>query len=161
MLSTPEFWVLISFILFLALLGYMGVHNKAIAALDSRSSRIRQDLAEAQRLREEAQLMLASAQQRQREAEQEATEIIALAREDARALAGETRRKLAELLDRRRKLADLKIQQAEEQAVKDVRAVAADLAISAAAKIMAETMRGPNGSKLVEDSIAALNNRIQ
>ena len=160
MLETPEFWVLISFILFLALLGYFGVHRTILAALDARSARIRAELAEAQRLREEAQVMLSEAQRKQREAEQEATEIISLAREDAKLMAVETRRKLEELLDRRRTLAEMKIKQAEDQALKDVRAFAADLAVSAATRVIAEQIKGPDSDRLVDESISSLSSRL-
>src|SRR5690606_15603326 len=147
-----EFWVLVSFILFLALLGYYGVHRKVTEALDARAGRIRDDLAEAQRLREEAQAMLAEAQRKQREAEKEAADIVALAREDAKVLAAETRRKLDELLERRRGLAEIKIKQAEEQALKDVRAAAADLAVTAASRVIAATVKGPQGAKFIDEN---------
>ncbi|WP_137390058.1 ATP F0F1 synthase subunit B [Rhodoligotrophos defluvii] len=160
MLTTPEFWVLISFILFLALLAYVGVHRRVIETLDKRAANIREELAQAQRLREEAQAMLAEAQRKQREAEKEAADIVALAREDAKVLAEEMRRKLDELLERRRALAETKIKQAEDQALKDVRAVAADLAISAATQVIADTVKGPKAAQLVDDSIASLPGKL-
>lgn len=160
MLQTAEFWVLASFVIFLALLGYLGVHRKIFGALDGRSAKIRDDLAEAQRLREEAQAILAEAQRKQREAEQEAVQIIALAHEDAKVLAGETRKKLDDLLDRRRNIAEFKIKQAEEQAIKDVRIAAAELAISAATQVIANTVKGAQGAKLVDAGIDGLSRQL-
>ncbi len=55
MLSTPEFWVAVSFVMFVGLLIYLGVPGKITAALDARADRIANELAEANRLREEAQ----------------------------------------------------------------------------------------------------------
>ncbi|WP_342643003.1 ATP F0F1 synthase subunit B [Rhodoligotrophos ferricapiens] len=156
MLTTPEFWVLVSFVVFVALLGYLGVHRKVTDTLDKRAANIRDELTQAQRLREEAQAMLAEAQRKQREAEKEAADIVALAREDAKVLAEETRKKLDELLERRRTLAEMKIKQAEDQAVKDVRAAAADLAVTAAGHVLASAVKGPQSAKLVDESIQAL-----
>jgi F-type H+-transporting ATPase subunit b len=160
MLGTAEFWVLASFVIFIGLVVYLGVPGKIMAALDARSAKIRDDLAEAQRLREEAQALLAEAQRKQREAEQEAVQIVNLAREDAKVLAAETRKKLDELLERRRQMAELKIKQAEEQAIKDVRSAAAELAVAAATEVIAKTVKGPQGAKLVDQSIDDLRARL-
>src|SRR5215831_17558434 len=55
----PEFWVAISFFIFLALVLYLGVHKKVAAALDARAATIAKELAAAKRLREEAEKVLA------------------------------------------------------------------------------------------------------
>ena len=72
MLATPEFWVLISFILFIGLLVYLKVPAKVATMLDERAARIAKELDEARRLREEAQGLLAEYQRKRRDAEKEA-----------------------------------------------------------------------------------------
>ena len=59
MLATPEFWVAISFVGFVALIIYFGAPKMIAKALDDRADRIRAELEEARRLREEAQNLLA------------------------------------------------------------------------------------------------------
>ena len=72
MLQTAEFWVLVSFVIFMAILGYVGVHKTILSALDTRSKKISDDLDEARALREEAQKVLAEYERKRREAEGEA-----------------------------------------------------------------------------------------
>lgn len=160
MLATPEFWVLISFILFIGLLIYLKVPAKVAAMLDERASRIAKELDEARRLREEAQGLLAEYQRKRRDAEKEAEAIVAQAREEAEVFAVETRQKFSEMIERRARIAEEKIAQAEVQAVKEVRSAAADLAVAAATRIIAEEVQGERAEKLVEASIADLKNRL-
>ena len=70
------FWVLVSFIGFMALLAYYGVPRLIGKALDDRADAIRKELDEARRLREEAQALLADYQKKAKEAENEAKGII-------------------------------------------------------------------------------------
>ncbi len=160
MLSTPEFWVAVSFVLFAGLVIYMGVPGKLTAALDARSERIANELAEANRLREEAQALLSEYQHKRKEAEAEAASIIALAKSEAEAYAAETRRKLAETVERRTRMAEQKIASAETLAVKEVQSAASELAIAAASDLIAEEAKGAKGAKLVDDSIAALKTQL-
>ena len=160
MLSTPEFWVAVSFVLFVALVIYMGVPGKITAALDARAERISKELAEANRLREEAQALLAEYQQKRKEAEAEAKAIVEQAKAEAEAFAHEARRKLSETVERRTRLAEQKIAQAEAQAVKDVQSAATELAIAAAGEIIADEAKGAKAAALIDESIAALKTRL-
>jgi F-type H+-transporting ATPase subunit b len=160
MLATPEFWVLASFVLFIGLLVYLKVPGKVAALLDDRAARIARELDEARKLREEAQGLLADYERKRRDAEKEAEAIIAQAREEAEVFAVETRQKLAETIERRGRLAEEKIAQAEVQAVKEVRAAAAELAIAAATRIIAGEVQGAKADQLVDDSIASLKDRL-
>ncbi len=155
-----ESWVLVAFLLFVALMIYMKVPGLVARMLDERAAKIAADLAEARKLREEAQALLASYQAKRTEAEKDAASIVAQAKADAAEYAEEARRKLAETLDRRRKQAEQKIAQAEAAAVKEVRAVATDVAIAAATNLVAEAAKGAKGAALIEDSIKAVKSRL-
>ena len=132
MLATPELWVLVSFALFVALLVYYKIPTKIVKALDDRADRIRSELAEARRLRDEAEAILTDYQRKRTEAEREAEDIVATARKEAQFYAEEQRKALAETLARRVKLAEEKITRAEEQAIQDIRSRSVDVAIAAA-----------------------------
>ncbi len=155
MIKEPEFWVAVAFVLFVGVLIYVGVHKKLIEALDHRSNRIQAELDEARRLRDEAGKLLAEYQRKQREAEREAEAIIADARAEAGRVAAEARVKMEEFIARRTKLAESKIAQAEAQALADVRAAAADAAVSAAEKILRDTAKGKIADDLIIQGIAA------
>lgn len=154
------FWALVGLILFLALLGYMGVHKTMAKALDDRSDKIRDELDEARRLREEAQELLAEYQRKRKEAEQEASDIVAAAKREAIALEKDAEEKTTEFVARRTALAEQKISQAQSQAVAEVRASAVDIAVAAAGKIIDSKVTGATADKLIKDSIAEVKSRL-
>jgi F-type H+-transporting ATPase subunit b len=150
MLLEPETWVALAFVLFLAGLGYIGVHRMLAKALDERSARIKAELDEARKLKDEAAQLLADYQRKRGEAESEAQEIIAGAKAEAERLAIEAKTKIEEFVARRTKMAETKIAQAEAQAAADVRSAAAEAAVAAAAKVLGQEATG----KLAGDLIA-------
>jgi F-type H+-transporting ATPase subunit b len=159
-LHTPEFWVAVAFALFIAVLIYAGAFKKATEALDQRSARIKAELDEARRLRDEAGKLLAEYQRRQREAEREAEAIVAEAKAEAERVAAEARAKTEDFIARRTKLAETKIGQAEAQAVADVRAAAADAAVAAAETILRDTTKGKVADDLVARGIADVKSKL-
>ena len=154
MIKEPEFWVAVAFVLFVAVILYVGAHKKMTEALDHRSARIKAELDEARRLRAEAGKLLAEYQRKQSEAEREAEVIVADAKAEAKRVAAEARVKMEEFVARRTKLAEAKIGQAEAQALADVRAAAADAAVSAAEKILRDSAKGPVADNLIAQGIA-------
>jgi F-type H+-transporting ATPase subunit b len=154
------FWALIALLLFLFLVFRAKLPSAVAGMLDRRAERIRKDLDEARRLREEAAALLAEYETKRRDAGKEAEEIIRRARADAEAYAADTRQKLADMVERRTRMANDRIAQAEAQAVKDVRAAATDLAVAAAERIIAAEAKGEQAAKLIEDSIAGLKKRL-
>lgn len=155
-----ESWVLVAFILFVALLVYLKVPAMLAKMLDERSAKIAKDLEEARKLREEAQALLASYQKKRVEAEADAANIVAQARLDAEEFAKDARRKLTETLERRSKQAEQKIAQAQAAAIKDVRTVATDIAVAAATSLVTEAAKGPKGASLIAQSIEAVKTRL-
>lgn len=157
---SPENWVAVSFVLFAGLLVYLKVPAMLARMLDERSAKITRELAEARKLREEAQSLLASYQKKRAEAEKDAADIIDQARKEAEAYTVEARRKLAEMLERRVKQAEQKIAQAEAAAIKEVRTVATDIAVAAASQLVGEAVKGAKGDGLIADSIAAVRSKL-
>ncbi len=133
---TAEFWVAASFFIFLGILGYFGVHKKILDALDARGAKIKAQLDEATKLRNEAAALLKSYEAKRIAAEKEAAEIVASAQEEAKRLEADAKVKLDEFVKRRTQQAEMKIQQAELQATAEVRAAAVDLATKASAQIL-------------------------
>lgn len=160
MFASPELWVLVSFVLFLALLVYYKIPDKIAKALDDRADRIRVELEEARRLREEAQSILADYQRKRRDAEKEAEDIIAVARREAQFYGEESRKALNESLQRRVKLAEEKIVRAEEQAVQEIRSRSVDAAVAAAETIIARELQGKSAEDLVSKSIRDVGTKL-
>jgi len=153
MLHEAEFWVAVSFFILVAGFGYIGVHRTLAKALDERQARIKAELDEALRLKEEAAALLADYRRRQQDAESEAAQIIATARAEAERAAAETNVKMEDFVARRRKVAEAKIAQAEAQAVADVRAAAAEAATAAAERILTQTVKGKIAADLLTQGI--------
>jgi F-type H+-transporting ATPase subunit b len=158
--AQPETWVLVSFLLFIALLMYFKVPGMVTKALDDRAAAIAKELEEAQKLREEAQAILADYQRRQRDAEKEAEGIVTQAMHEAERFAEEAQAKLQDSLERRTRMAEEKIGQAEAQALKDVRAAAADLAIAAAEKLISSEVSGKKADALISQSIKDVQSKL-
>lgn len=156
----PTTWVLIALVLFFVLMVFLKVPGMAAKALDGRAAAIAAELDDAKRLREEAQELLASFQRRQREAEEEAEAIVEQAHRDAQRFAEEARAKMTEQLERRAQLAERKIAQAETDAAAQVRAQAADLAIAAAERLLAERLDANAQAKLVDEGVSELKSRF-
>jgi F-type H+-transporting ATPase subunit b len=149
-MAEAETWVAIAFLCFLGLLAYLGAHRKLIDAIDRRQARIKGELDQARRLREEAQALLGEFQRKAHEAETEAEAIIAGAKAEAERMAAEAKSKTEDFVARRTKMAETKIAQAEAEAVAEVRSAAAEAAVAAAEKILAGAAKG----KVAEDLLA-------
>ena len=155
-----EFYVALGFVLFVGLMFYMGVHKTVLGGLDARGEKIAAELAEARRLREEAEAVLASFKKKATEAEAEAAAIVKQAIAEAEAHGKEAAARIADFVTRRTKQAEDKIALAEAQATADVRAAAADAAIKAAESVLKAQTTGQAASDLIGKEIAGLAQRL-
>ena len=153
MLHEAEFWVAMGFVVFVGVLIYVGAPRTIGKALDDRSARIKAELDEARKLRDDAAALLAEYQQKRQQAEGEAQEIVAGAKAEADRLAIEAKARIEEFVARRTRMAETKIAQAEAQAAADVRAAAADAAVAAAEKILRQEAKGELAGRLVARGI--------
>lgn len=151
-----EFFVACAFILFLAMLAYVGVHKLIAGALDARIDRVKAELAEAERLRKEAADLMASFEGKRKAAEADAAAIVAQAKVEAAMLTQETQARMEDFVARRTKQAAEKIAQAEAQAAADVKTAAAEAAVRAASVVLSQDVRAGQGSALVDRGIADL-----
>ncbi len=160
MFHEPEFWVAVSFFFFVGLLLYLKLPALVTKALDERAEAIRKELEEAARLREEAQKLLAKYETRRKQAEQDTEEILATARSEAEAVASEARKAFGEMIARKTASAEEKIAQASMNAVRDVRARAADLSVAAAEQLLSEKLGAKAAGRLIEESIGAIREKL-
>jgi F-type H+-transporting ATPase subunit b len=160
MFSEPEFWVAVAFVILMGVLGYVGVHRTVLKALDNRAARIKAELDEARRLKDEASKLLAEYKTRQSKAEAEAQEIIASAKAEAERIAVEAKAKLEDFVARRTKTAESKIALAEAQALADVRAAAANAAVTAASAVLSQSVKGSVADDLLTKGIAEVRAKL-
>ncbi|SMC92402.1 F0F1 ATP synthase subunit B [Rhizobium sp. RU36D] len=155
-----SFFALVGLIIFLALLVYLKVPGMVAKSLDERADKIASELAEAKRLREEAQHVLAEYQRKRKEAEAEAASIVAAAEREAAALTAEAKAKTEEFVARRTALSEQKIKQAEDEAVNAVRSAAVDLAIAAAEKLLAAKTDAAVQENLFRNAVSEVKTRL-
>jgi F-type H+-transporting ATPase subunit b len=160
MFFEPEFWVAVAFVVLMGLFAYLGIHRTVLQTLDRRSERIKAELDDARRLKDEAAKLLAEYEARRASAEREAEDIIANARAEAERIAGEAKAKMEDFVARRTKTAESKIALAEAQALADVRAAAADAAVAAASTILSQSVKGEKADELLAKGIAEVRAKL-
>jgi len=157
--SAATIWATIGLVIFIGIIMYFGVPKMIAGVLDARIRKIETDLAEAEKLRAEAKALLDQYTRKRAEAEKEAEGIVAAAREEAFRLTAEAGTALDTLIARRTKAVEDKIAQAEQQAVAEVRARSADLAIEAA-RVLLERQMPTKGDALVEQAIRDVGGKL-
>ncbi|MBX3455224.1 F0F1 ATP synthase subunit B [Ferrovibrio sp.] len=160
MLQDTNFWVLVAFVIFFGILFYLKVPGQLTKSLDERAEKIKRELDEAEKLHREAQHLFAEYQRKQRNALQEAAEIVAAAEAEAKVLAQAAAADLKASLERRRQQAEAKIAQAEQAAMREVRDTAIDLAVAAAADLLKQNLQGAAAKTQTERAIAEIRAKL-
>ena len=160
LLADGEFWVLLAVVIFAAAV-WKPMRRAIVGGLDERAARIRAELDEAKKLREDAEQLLAQYRRQEAEAAAQATAIVAHAREEAERIAAQSARDLETALARRQRLAEERIAQAESKAIEEIRAVAVDAAIDAARRVIVSEIDEARGGALLDAAIAALPQRLR
>jgi F-type H+-transporting ATPase subunit b len=154
-----SFWATVCLVLFVSLTIYFGLPRIIAKMLDNKIAAIAAELEDAKRLRAEAEALLVEYEQKRVSAEAEAAGIISAAQEDAKRLTAESSAALAELVARRTKAVEGKIAQAEAQAIAEVRARSADIAVEAARVVLANQVK-TDGAQLVDNAIKDVAGRL-
>lgn len=154
------FWALVGLVIFLAIVVYLKVPGMVAKSLDERAAKISKELEEARTLREEAQALLAEYHRKRKEAEKEASDIVAAAGREANAIVEDAKKKTEEYVARRNKLAEQKIASAEAEAIKEVRTAAVELAVAAASRIIADKVDAKASATFFKDSLEQVKSRL-
>ncbi|HEY2249086.1 MAG TPA: ATP F0F1 synthase subunit B [Bradyrhizobium sp.] len=160
MFEDPETWVAIAFVILMGVFAWLGVHRTMFTALDHRSERIKAELDDARRLKDEAAKVLDEYKARRASAEREAEEIVTNARAEAERIAANAKTKMEDFVARRTKTAESKIALAEAQALADVRAAAAEAAVTAATTILSQSVKGQVADDLLAKGIAEVRQKL-
>lgn len=158
--TNPEFWELVAFVLFVAILVWKGGFTALGRVLDARADKIRVEIETAQKLRQDAEALLTTYQKKHREAMNEAEAILATAREEAVRIREQATTDLAVVLKRREAQAVEKIHQAEAAAVQQVRNLAVDVAVAATETLLASGIDGKASESLIQGAIAELPGKL-
>jgi F-type H+-transporting ATPase subunit b len=160
MFAEPEFWVAVAFVILMGVFAYFGIHRTVLQSLDHRRDRIKAELDDARRLKDDAAKLLAEYKARRASAEREAQDIIASAQAEAERIASEAKAKLEDFVARRTKTAESKIALAEAQAIADVRSAAANAAVTAASTILSQSVKGSVADDLMAKGITEVREKL-
>ena len=160
MFAEPEFWVAVAFVILMGVFVYFGIHRTVLTTLDHRRDRIKSELDDACRLKEEAAKLLSEYKARHATAEREAQDIIASAKAEAERIASEAKTKMEDFVARRTKTAEGKIALAEAQALADVRSAAANAAVTAATTILSQSVKGQIADDLLAKGITEVREKL-
>lgn len=152
-------WATISLVIFLGITIYFGLPKVIAKLLDARIAKIQEDLDEAKRLRADAEALLAEYEDKRLAAESEAAGIVTAAQEEAKRLTADAAVSLTNLIARRTKAVEDKIAQAEANAIAEVRAKSADVAIEAARVLLTKQM-AEKGDGIVAQAIKDVGSRL-
>jgi F-type H+-transporting ATPase subunit b len=155
----PELAVAVAFVIAIALVSKR-VWQVLTATLDQRAAKIKAEIDEAQKLKDDAQKTLGQFQRKHRDALQDAEAIVSHARAEAARLIERAQRDLEAAIERRQRLATERIALAEAQAIAEVRNTAVDIAIGAARRVIAEHLGDRESQVLVDQAIAELPQRL-
>ena len=157
-MTAPMFIGLAMLVVF-AILAWKKVPTAIGKALDGKIALIREQLAEAEALRKEAEALKQEYQAKAKSAEAEAAALVERAHGEAEEIVAKAKSDAESLIARRGRMAEDKIAAEERLAVKQLRAGAADAAARAAARLIAERDDPAADERLVNATIAALPGR--
>lgn len=160
LLADPTFWVAVGTVLFIGVVVWQRVPQMVGKMLDDRAAAIKAELDEAKRLREEAEVLLKEYRAKTANAAQEAQAIVDAAKASAERMAADARAQLSLQIERRAKMAEEKIAQAEAEAIADVRAAATAVATAAAAEVIAKKTTEVKGDALIDSAIRDLRTKL-
>lgn len=159
-LQDTNTWVLVSFIIFIAIVAYAGAFGAIGRALDARAERIRAELDEARRLREEAQAKLAEFERKHQEVERQAADIVESAKKSAQAAAEEAKASIADSVAKRLRAAEEQLAIAKSDAVRAVRNEAVDAAVGAARTVLKAELGSGENAALIDAAIGDVATRV-
>jgi F-type H+-transporting ATPase subunit b len=160
LLSSPEFWVAVSFVLFVAIAGKK-IFQGLTKMLDDRSALIARTLGEAEALRAEAQKARAEAEKALADSAVLAADMLVQAKKEAEYLTRAAAEQREASIVRREQLAAERIVQAEKAATRQVRDMAVDVAMAATRAVLREQVGDEGKAKaLLDGAIAELPKRL-
>ncbi len=152
----PGGWVSLAVLIVFILLIWKKVPGAIGRALDSKIALIRDQLAEAESLRKEAEALKAEYEAKSQSADKDREALLERARHEAEEIVSKAKSDCEVLIERRTRMAKDKIAAEERSAIEQLRSTAADAAAKAAAKIIASRDDAASDAKLVDKAIASL-----
>jgi F-type H+-transporting ATPase subunit b len=152
-------WVALAMLVVLGVMIWKKVPGAIAKALDSKIALIRDQLAEAEELRKEAESLKAEYEAKAKSVDKDREALLGRARHEADEIVAKAKTDAEALIERRTRVAEDKIAAEERAAVEQLRAAAADAATKAAARLIAERHDAATDERLVNQAIGEIAGR--
>jgi F-type H+-transporting ATPase subunit b len=147
------FWVMVSFFLFIGLLIYFQIPQKIKTSLEDNISNIKNQIDEANKLKEDAKNILAEHEKKISNSKAEVKSMIAKAGEEAEKNIIKTNKDYYDLMESRKKNAEERIKQLKNQALKDIKNASVKIALESVEKLLKNSLDKSKLDKIYLSSI--------
>ena len=147
------FWVAISFVIFVGVLFYLKVPQKIYDSLDESIKKIKKEIDEAEKLKDEAKNILSEYETKISKSKQEVNLLIKKAQNESEKNIIKINEEFHNIFENRKKMAEEKIKQMKMQAIKDIKNSSVDIAIQALEKIIKNSIDKKKLDKIYISSI--------
>ena len=153
MIIDGTFWVAVSFFLFIGGLVYLKVPQKVNSSITGEINKIKKDIDEAEKLKAEAKNLLSDYENKIDKSKKEARDIINVAKKDSEKNILDKTKKFHELLEERKKNAELKIIQMKENALKDIKNISIKISIETVEHLIKNSIDKNKIEKIYSESL--------
>ena len=147
------FWVAISFFIFIGILVYFKIPKKIDKVLEENIFNIKNQINEAEKLKEEAKNILSENEKKISNSKAEVKSMINKANEDSEKNIIRTNEEFHRLMDNRKKNAEERIKQMKSQALKDIKNTSVKIAIESVEKLLKNSIDKSKLDKIYLSSI--------
>ena len=153
MIIDATFWVTVSFFIFLAILIYFKIPQKIKNTLDESILNIKNQIDEAEKLKEDAKNILIEHEKKISNSKNEVKEMIDKASEEAEKNVIRVNKDFHNLMENRKKNAEERIRQLKDQAKKDIKNASVKIAIESVEKLIKNSLDKSKLDKIYSSSI--------
>tara|TARA_B100001248_G_scaffold68720_1_gene48529 strand:- start:429 stop:926 length:498 start_codon:yes stop_codon:yes gene_type:complete len=153
MIFDATFWVTISFFIFLGILIYFKIPYKVKDTLEQNISNIKDQINEAERLKEDAKNILTEHEKKLSNSKKEVEEMINKANEDAEKNVLRVNEEFHNLMENRKKNAEERVRQIKNQAEKDIKNASVKIAIESVEKLIKNSLNKSKLDKIYSSSV--------
>jgi len=153
MMIDATFWVMISFFAFVGLLIYFKIPQKIRSTLEENIKNIKDQIVEAEKLKEDAKNILTEHEKKISNAKTEVSRMISKASEDAEKNVIKTNQNFHNLMDSKKKNAEERVKQLKNQALKEIKNASVEIAIESVEKLIKNSLDKSKLDKIYNSSL--------
>ena len=147
------FWVAVAFFIFIGVLIYLKVPKKINDSLNNKIGDIKKEISEAEKLKEEAKIVLSDYENKINKAQKDSINILNQAKKEGEKIIIENTEKFYDFIESRKKTTEQKIIQMKEDALKDIKNISVKITIEAIEKLIKNSIDKKKLDKLYDENL--------